>query len=114
ASMPTPAAAPGLRGKGGCTSLRATARPRHATRQEPTTAPTPTTELGGAAMPSAVPPPPATTLAADQIIAAGPRNPVGIYWIDLAKADSTTPLPYGLHGTAIPGRMKVQESLGGL
>jgi lipoprotein-anchoring transpeptidase ErfK/SrfK len=39
---------------------------------------------------------------------------VGIYWIDLAKADSTTPLPYGLHGTGIPNRMKTQESLGGL
>ena len=114
AIMPMSRARPGLRGKGSWTILGATVGPRLATRQEPTTAPKPTTELGGAAIPSAVPPPPATTLAADQIIAAGPRNPVGIYWIDLAKADSTTPLPYGLHGTAIPGRMKVQESLGGL
>jgi lipoprotein-anchoring transpeptidase ErfK/SrfK len=39
---------------------------------------------------------------------------VGVYWINLAKADSTTPLPYGLHGTGIPNRMKTQESLGGL
>ncbi len=65
-------------------------------------------------VPSPEPTPPVTSLAADQILAAGPRNPVGVYWIDLAKANSTTPLPYGLHGTAVPKRMKTQESLGGL
>jgi len=73
------------------------------------------TEPGAAApSPEATPTPPAAPLAPEQILAAGPRNPVGVYWIDLAKADSTAPLPYGLHGTAIPNRMKTQESLGGL
>ena len=111
--MPMSRARPGLRGKGSWTILGSIAGPRLGTRQEPTTAPKSTTELG-AAIPSPVPTPPPTSLAADQILAAGPRNPVGIYWIDLAKADSATPLPYGLHGTGIPNRMKTQESLGGL
>jgi lipoprotein-anchoring transpeptidase ErfK/SrfK len=39
---------------------------------------------------------------------------VGIFWIDLAKAGSTEPLPYGLHGTSSPDRMNAQQSLGGL
>ena len=39
---------------------------------------------------------------------------MGVYWINLAKASSATPLPYGLHGTGMPSRMKTQESLGGL
>jgi lipoprotein-anchoring transpeptidase ErfK/SrfK len=50
----------------------------------------------------------------EQDLAAGPNNPLGILWIDLAKSNSTAPLPYGLHGTSIPGRMKIQESIGGL
>ena len=114
AIMPMSRARPGLRGRGSWTILGAIVGPRLVTRQEPTTAPKATTELGAAAIPSPAPTPPPTSLASDQIIAAGPRNPVGIYWIDLAKADSTTPLPYGLHGTGIPNRMKTQESLGGL
>ena len=109
ATMPVSTARPGLRGKGTWTILGAIAGPRLGTRQEPTGAPKPPTEPG-VAVPAPEPPP----LAADQILAAGPRNPVGVYWIDLAKADSTTPLPYGLHGTGIPNRMKTQESLGGL
>jgi lipoprotein-anchoring transpeptidase ErfK/SrfK len=113
ATMPMSRARPGLRGRGSWTILGAIAGPRLGTRQEPTTAPKVTSELG-AAVPSSEPTRPATSLDADQIIEAGPRNPVGVYWIDLAKADSTTPLPYGLHGTAIPSRMKTQESLGGL
>ncbi len=113
ASMPMSIARPGLHGRGSWTILGAIAGPRLSTRQEPTTAPKATTEPG-VAVPSSEPPPRATSLAADQILAAGPRNPVGVYWIDLAKADSTTPLPYGLHGTGIPNRMKTQESLGGL
>ena len=109
ATMPLSRARPGLHGRGTWTILGATAGPRFATRQEPTTTPKAATEAG-----VATPTPPATPLAADQILAAGPRNPVGVYWIDLAKANSTTPLPYGLHGTSIPGRMKTQESIGGL
>ena len=113
ATMPMSIARPRLRGKGSWKILGAIAGPRLATRQEPTTAPKATNEVGEA-VPSPDPTPPAPTLPADQILAAGPRNPVGVFWIDLAKADSTTPLPYGLHGTAIPNRMKTQESLGGL
>lgn len=113
ATMPMSIARPRLRGRGSWTILGAIAGPRLATRQEPTAAPKVTTEPG-VAVPSPEPTPPATSLAANQILAAGPRNPVGVYWIDLAKADSTTPLPYGLHGTGIPNRMKTQESLGGL
>ena len=112
AIMPLSRARPGLRGHGSWTILGAIPGPRLATRQEPTTAPKVATEPG-VAVPSPEPAPPTTSLAADQILAAGPRNPVGVFWIDLAKANSTTPLPYGLHGTAVPNRMKM-ESLGGL
>jgi len=113
ATMPISRARPGLRGRGSWTILDAIAGPRLATRQEPTTAPKAAPEPGFA-LSSPEPTPPATSLAADQMLAAGPRNPVGVYWINLAKADSTTPLPYGLHGSGIPSRMKTQESLGGL
>ena len=113
ATMPMSRARPGLHGRGSWTILGAIAGPRLATRQEPTAAPKPAPQPGFATA-APEPTPPAPALAADQILAAGPRNPVGVYWIDLAKADSTTPLPYGLHGTGIPNRMKTQESLGGL
>lgn len=113
ATMPMSIARPGLRGRGSWTILGAIAGPRLRTRQEPTTAPKATTEPG-VAVPSPEPTPPVMSPAADQILAAGPRNPVGVYWINLAKPNSTTPLPYGLHGTGIPNRMKTQESLGGL
>jgi LysM repeat protein/lipoprotein-anchoring transpeptidase ErfK/SrfK len=99
AVMPVSRARPGLRGKGTWTILAAIPGPRLATRQEPRSAPL--------SNDSGVLP------AAEQFLAAGPRNPVGIYWIDLAKSDSTTPLPYGLHGTSIPGRVKTCESIGG-
>jgi lipoprotein-anchoring transpeptidase ErfK/SrfK len=39
---------------------------------------------------------------------------VGILWINLAKSNSTEPLPYGLHGTSIPDQMNIEESIGGL
>jgi lipoprotein-anchoring transpeptidase ErfK/SrfK len=113
ATMPMSIARPGLHGRGSWTILSAMAGPRLATRQESTATPKTTTEPG-VAVPSPTPAPTAPPLAAEQILAAGPRNPVGVYWIDLAKAGSTTPLPYGLHGTAIPSRMRTQESLGGL
>lgn len=109
ATMPLSRARPGLHGRGSWTILGATPGPRFATRQEPTSTPKVTTDPGVAA-----PTPSATPLAAEQVLAAGPRNPVGVYWIDLARANSTTPLPYGLHGTSIPARMKTQESIGGL
>ena len=46
-------------------------------------------------------------------LSAGPNNPVGIAWINLAKSGDPKPLPYGLHGTSIPGTMTKQESIGG-
>ena len=113
AIMPLSRARPGLRGRGSWTILDAIAGPRLATRQEPTATPKVTAEPGMAA-PSPESAPTASLLAAEQTIAAGPRNPVGVYWINLAKASSATPLPYGLHGTGMPSRMKTQESLGGL
>jgi lipoprotein-anchoring transpeptidase ErfK/SrfK len=113
AMMPLSRARPGLHGRGSWTILGAIPGPRLATRQEPNNTPKVTKEAG-ATVPSPEPAPPATPLAADQILAAGPRNPVGVFWIELAKANSATPLPYGLHGTATPNRMKTQESLGGL
>lgn len=109
AAMPVSRTKPDLRGKGTWTILSAIPGPRLATRQEPTSTPKPATASSSAPEP----PPVAPTLAADQFLAAGPRNPVGIFWINLAKANSTTPLPYGLHGTAIPSRMKTYESIGG-
>jgi lipoprotein-anchoring transpeptidase ErfK/SrfK len=48
------------------------------------------------------------------LLAAGPRNPAGVIWIDLAKSDSPDPLPFGLHGTSIPDQMNTLESIGGL
>lgn len=111
ASVPMSIARPGLHGRGSWTILDTIAGPRLATHQEPTVAPK-TTTASDIAIPSATPPP--APSGPEQILAAGPRNPVGVFWINLAKADSTTPLPYGLHGTAIPYRMKTQQSLGGL
>jgi LysM repeat protein/lipoprotein-anchoring transpeptidase ErfK/SrfK len=115
ATMPISRARPGLHGRGSWTILDAIAGPRLATRQESSATPKAPPEPGfGVPSPEPTPAPPVPALAAEQILAAGPRNPVGVYWINLAKANSTTPLPYGLHGTGIPNHMKTQESLGGL
>lgn len=113
AVVPLASARPGLRGRGSWTVLDAIPQPRMTTRHEPreapaaTPVPAPGNPAGGA--PAAEPPPEAA-----QTLAAGPNNPVGILWIHLAKAKSPEPLPYGLHGTSIPGRMKSQEGIGGL
>jgi lipoprotein-anchoring transpeptidase ErfK/SrfK len=56
----------------------------------------------------------APPLEKEQYLAPGPNNPVGIIWINLAKGGSTEPLPYGLHGTGIPARMRTLEGIGGL
>lgn len=109
AVMPVSRARPGLRGKGTWTVLAAIPGPRMATRQELSTPP----KLGNPAVAAPLAEPIAPALADDQILAAGPRNPVGVCWINLAKVKSTNPLPYGLHGTSIPSRMKTYESIGG-
>ena len=80
---------------------------RHEPREAPKTTPAPAS--GADATPAVAPPP-----AAEQTLAAGPNNPVGILWIHLAKAKSRDPLPYGLHGTSIPAQMKSKEGIGGL
>jgi LysM repeat protein/lipoprotein-anchoring transpeptidase ErfK/SrfK len=103
AVMPLASARPGLNGRGSWTVLDAIPQPRMSTRHEPREA-------------AKTPPPPASgqPAAPEQLLAAGPNNPVGIVWINLAKAKSTEPLVYGLHGTSIPAQMKSQEGIGGL
>lgn len=90
ASMPVSAARPGLRGRKTWKILDVLERPRLASTGDP-------------AAPMTVP----------YRLAAGPNNPVGIVWINLAKSGDPQPLPYGLHGTSIPGTMMKQESIGG-
>lgn len=90
ASMPVSAARPGLHGRKIWKILDAVARPRLAS-------------TGDVAAPMTVP----------YRLAPGPNNPVGILWINLAKGGDPKPLPYGLHGTSIPGTMTKQESIGG-
>lgn len=128
AAMPVSMARPDLRGRGFWNILNAVPRPRLATQQEPKSTARPPKDpaasvSGTAAVASpaaasdpepASAPPAKPPLDKEQILAAGPNNPVGIVWINLAKGKSTTPLPYGLHGTSIPDRMGSQESLGGI
>jgi LysM repeat protein/lipoprotein-anchoring transpeptidase ErfK/SrfK len=101
AVMPVASARPGLYGRGAWTVLDAVPQPRLTTKREPREAP------------AATPPAADPALTAGQFLAAGPNNPVGILWIHLTKANSTEPLPYGLHGTSIPGRMRSLEGIGG-
>ena len=90
ASMPISIARPGLRGRGTWKVLDVIPHPRF-------------TSTGDPAAPSATP----------LVLAPGPNNPAGFAWINLAKAADPKPLPYGLHGTSIPGYMMKQESIGG-
>jgi LysM repeat protein len=114
AVMPVSPARPGLHGRNTWTILDVIPRPRLATlqkvRQEliPKVASVSArTILQPAVLPSH------TALTSEQYLAAGPRNPVGILWINLAKSKSTEPLPYGLHGTSIPDQMNMEQSIGG-
>jgi LysM repeat protein/lipoprotein-anchoring transpeptidase ErfK/SrfK len=115
AVFPLSIARPSLRGRGTWTILGALARPRLATRQEAwrevAKRPAP---LFGSSTPTPTPAASKPKLASEQFLPAGPRNPAGIIWIDLAKSDSPDPLPYGLHGTSIPDQMNALESIGGL
>ncbi|MBE7497668.1 MAG: LysM peptidoglycan-binding domain-containing protein [Verrucomicrobiaceae bacterium] len=90
ASMPVSVARPGLRGRGTWKILDAIPRPQLVSSGSIT-----------------------SPLPAPAVLPPGPNNPVGFAWINLAKAADTAPLPYGLHGTSIPGHMMKQESLGG-
>ena len=115
AVMPMSPARPGLRGRGSWTILDAIPRPRLATLQEEWKEQTRKTgPLYGSATPQPTPSPFKPKPSSEQYLAAGPRNPAGILWINLAKSDSKDPLPYGLHGTSIPDQMNTLESIGGL
>jgi lipoprotein-anchoring transpeptidase ErfK/SrfK len=115
AVLPMSPARPGLHGRNSWTILDVIPRPRLATFQKERKELTPKT---GSPNPSPSPAPTApaaeAVLPSEQYLAAGPRNPVGIFWINLAKSNSTEPLPYGLHGTSIPDQMTTEESIGGL
>ena len=113
AVMPLASARPGLHGRGSWTVLDAIPQPRMATKREPREVPKEKPAPEGDVIPDAKPviePP----LEKEQYLAPGPNNPVGIIWINLAKAGSTDPLPYGLHGTSIPARMGTLQGIGGL
>ena len=114
AALPLSPARPGLHGKNSWTILGLIPHPRLATFQKERK------EQPRKAGPSYAGPSPEptvsssnTSLPAEQYLAAGPRNPVGIFWINLAKSNSTEPLPYGLHGTSVPDQMNIEESIGG-
>ncbi|CAN5829902.1 hypothetical protein BH09VER1_BH09VER1_42410 [soil metagenome] len=113
AVMPMSVARPGLRGKDTWTVLTAIPRPRLGTMQELANPPVAAARLFGTGNPLATPTPTKPTLTVEEYLPPGPKNPVGIIWINLAKAGSNEPLPYGLHGTSIPDKMTTQESLGG-
>jgi hypothetical protein len=112
AALPLVPARPGLKGKGTWKILDSLPRPRLATLQEPRDTPKKPTNnffTGEVSQPAGQAP----VLTSEQYLPAGPNNPVGILWIDLAKSDSPDPLPYGLHGTAIPSQMKFRSGIGG-
>ena len=115
AVLPMSPARPGLHGRKSWTILDVIPRPRLATFQK---ARKEQTQKTGSTDGSPSPEPTISSsdivLPSEQYLAAGPRNPLGILWINLAKSNSTEPLPYGLHGTSIPDQMNFEESIGGL
>ncbi len=113
AVMPLASARPGLHGRGSWTMLAAIPQPRMATKREPREIPKEKPASAGDAMPGAKPVT-EPSLEKEQYLAPGPNNPVGIIWVNLAKAGSTDPLPYGLHGTSIPAKMRTLQGIGGL
>jgi LysM repeat protein len=114
AILPLSPARPGLHGRNIWTILDVIPRPRLATfqkeRVERTQKPG---SPNGSKSQEPTPPAAINVLPSEQYLAAGPRNPVGILWVNLAKSKSTDPLPYGLHGTSIPDKMSTEQSLGG-
>ncbi|MEO6054732.1 MAG: L,D-transpeptidase, partial [Chthoniobacterales bacterium] len=113
--MPLAPARPGLRGTGFWRILDAIPRPRLSTLQEDREkkAPPKTSPFYINPNPQPVHVDSGPALSAKQYLPAGPRNPVGILWINLEKSDSKEPLPYGLHGTSAPDHMNKELSLGG-
>ncbi|HEY1476208.1 MAG TPA: LysM peptidoglycan-binding domain-containing protein [Chthoniobacterales bacterium] len=114
AVLPMSPARPGLHGRNSWTILDVIPRPRLATFQKERkeqTQKVATSYASTSPEPSASPS--KIQLPSEQYLAAGPRNPAGILWINLAKSNSSEPLPYGLHGTSIPDQMNIEESIGG-
>jgi len=109
AILPVSAARPGLRGRGIWRIMDAIARPRLVTFHEPKDPPKPTSTFFTGENPT----PPSEVLSTEESLPAGPNNPVGIIWINLAKTDPPELLPFGLHGTSLPGQMNTLASLGG-
>lgn len=107
ARVPVSAARPGLRGRGTWRILDAIARPKLVCLGE-WTAPPKAVEVGLSSAEVILKPPPLGA-----VLAPGPNNPVGLFWVNLAKGNDPKPLPYGLHGTSIPGYLTRQESVGG-
>jgi LysM repeat protein len=112
AVMPLSRARPGLRGRGEWKILDAIPRPRLATIQEPRIV---REEKTGPfyVNPNPTPRPASAVLAREQFLPAGPNNPVGVVWINLARAGEKDPLSFGLHGTSTPSEMFGFQSLGG-
>jgi LysM repeat protein len=112
AVMPLSRSRPGLRGRGEWKILDAIPRPRLATLREPRVV---REEKTGPfyVNPNPTPRQAPAVLEHEEILPAGPNNPVGVAWINLAKANENTPLPFGLHGTSTPSEMFSYESLGG-
>lgn len=113
AVLPLTMARPGLRGRGSWAILNAILLPRLGTIQEERERSTKPKPPYGQPEPEGTPAPP-TTLSQEQFLGSGPNSPIGIIWINLAKADSTEPLIYGLHGTSAPDADPRPYSLGGL
>ena len=109
AMLPVSPARPGLRGKGEWKILDAIPRPRLATLREPRDPPKPVSSFFTGENPL----PPSEMLASEEFLPPGPNNPAGIIWINLTKSDNPEILPYGLHGTSIPGSMNKLASIGG-
>ncbi len=114
AVLPMSPARPGLHGRNSWTILDVIPRPRLGTFQKERIEHTQRAGSYTSANQEMPTPLPKAVLSSEQYLAAGPRNPVGILWINLAKSQSTEPLPYGLHGTSIPDQMNLEQSIGGL
>lgn len=110
AVFPVTSARPTLRGRGVWTILDAIPRPRMGTFRVSRLVAPPVSSFFVGETPAVVPP---RSLEKEEFLSAGPNNPVGILWINLAKAESPEVLSFGLHGTSIPDSMGSQQGLGG-